>query len=61
MPHLQEITIKKFLKMDFKLDVLDNRTEFIDKQLPMYCFNLFYYQNKALSITISFKLLYFYS
>ena len=39
MPHLQEITITKFLKMDFKMDALDDKLEFIDKQLSVLCFS----------------------
>ena len=39
IPHLQEITIIKILKMDFKLDILDDQIDFIDKQLSMYCFS----------------------
>ena len=39
MPHLQEIAITKFLKMDFKLDALDDKVEFIDKQLSVHCFS----------------------
>lgn len=39
MPHLQEITITKLLKMDFKMDALDDKLEFIDKQLSMLCFS----------------------
>ena len=38
MPHLQEITITKFLKIDFKLDALDDKVEFLDKQLSVYYF-----------------------
>ena len=38
MPHLQEITITKFLKTHFKLDALDHKAEFIDKQLSVCCF-----------------------
>lgn len=39
MPHLQEITITKFLKMDFKMDALDDKVNFIDKQLSVLCFS----------------------
>ena len=39
MPHLQDITITKFLKMDFKMDALDEKIEFIDKQLSILCFS----------------------
>ena len=38
MPHLQDITITKFLKMDFKMDALDDKVDFIDKQLSVLCF-----------------------
>ena len=39
MPCLQEMTITKCLKMDFKLDALDEEVEFIDKQSSVCCFS----------------------
>ena len=39
MPHLQEITITKFLKMDFKMDALDDNLDVIDKHLSTLCFS----------------------
>ena len=36
---MQEIAITKFLKMDFKMDALDDKVDFIDKQLSVLCFS----------------------
>ena len=52
MLHLQDITITKFLKIDFKMDALDDKVDFIDKQLSVLCFSPPPYPGKT-SITTS--------
>ena len=55
MPCLQEIAVTKFLEIDFKTDVLDNKLEFVDKQLLILCFSLLLYSGKIQSTIFSYE------